>query len=93
MKTFSVLLICEPKQRKGIGFADFDIPELLSVEFNSENLKNIGKQLSTTDLVVTCGDWNNCETCDKSVRIARLMDIEVIHHTRYRDYVEQKYNR
>lgn len=92
MKTFKVLLVCDEKHRSKVSFSEFDHENLLEVQFIASSMKGIAKQLSITDLVVTCGDWHHCLECNKTIELARLIDIEVIHQTRYKDYVKQKYN-
>lgn len=93
MKTFSILLVCDDKHRPKISFSDFDHENLQEVKFNLKVAKNLGNQISKCDLVVTCGDWNDSEICERAVQMARLMEIDVIHQTRYKDYVGKKYNR
>lgn len=68
--------------------------ENLGAYFTAESeIKLSLTYLLKCDFVVTVDDWWNIDSNNKLVQIAQLVDIPVIHITRYKEHVKANYNR
>lgn len=93
MKALQVLIICNPEHREKVSFSDYDHESVAEINLIADDIRKAAKQITQAHIIVTCGDWNNSNLCVKAVEVARLLDFEVIHQTRFLSYVEQNHNR
>lgn len=99
MRTCSVFVICSEKEAPTIRLSDFEFPQMVEInmlgqtdEHGLNDFKFDVRLMLRSHIVVTVGNWFNDERCNKAVQVARIMDLEVIHHTQYKQYVETNYN-
>lgn len=94
MKVYKTIFILVPDKDKGkVEMKDFEFPllgEVLVLGFSSFNY-DVRKMLRS-DLVVTVGEWHECENCNIAIQVARLMKQPIIHSTSFQNYVKQNYN-
>ena len=79
------------------GFAstlNFDYPKIKEVIFLDleESIHSQIPKMVDCDLIITCGDWESNQNCEILVDIARLLEIEVIHQIRFKEYAQENYN-
>lgn len=89
----NVFIIVPDSAKRKIKLSDFQFPlagEIFVMGYSTFNF-DVRKMLRS-DLVVTVGQWHECEKCSKAVQVARIMDQTVIHETTFKSYVEQNYN-
>lgn len=93
MKAYSVFVIANKKDQSKIKLSDFSFEKCIEVIVMGKSKFNYDvRQMLRSDIVVTVGDWHECEQCNKAVQVARIMEQTVIHETNFRTYVEQNYN-
>ena len=93
MKVYSVFIVVPKKDQLKVNVSDFDFPNLAEIIVMGKSKFNYDVRLMLrSDIVVTVGDWHEDENCNKAIQIARIMEQEIIHESKYRAYVEQKYN-
>jgi hypothetical protein len=87
----SKIYIVTPKGEQ-ISLSKFHIDGVESIDSIGLSEKGSIIQMLKSDLVITCGDWYNDQHCTDAVAIARIMKMEVIHETRFAQYVKQNNN-
>lgn len=99
MRTCSVFVICSEQEAKNIRLSEFEFPQMVEINMLGKTDKDGQNDfrfdvrlMLRSHIVVTVGNWFEDEKCNKAVQVARIMDLEVIHHTQYKQYVEAKYN-
>jgi hypothetical protein len=93
MKAYSVFIVAPEKELKEFKLGKFEFPKCAELNVLGRREFNFDvRVMLRSHLVVTVGDWHEDEKCTKAVQVARIMGQEVIHETKYRAYVESKYN-
>lgn len=91
MKKLKIMLIVSKSERNGIApindIADENIQSVHLIDHEEEEQSVI--RLVKSNLIMTVGDWSECSFCNKLVQIARLLDKEVIHESKFQKYAEQ----
>lgn len=88
MQYFKIMLVGSDEQLKDVKISKYTTNNTLAIHRTTKELKTIVKNLTTCNLVVTMdtNDWD--EKLLRIIQIARLLDIQVIHHSRFNDYVQ-----
>jgi hypothetical protein len=65
--------------------------ETTEIVYQNEDrqLKNMVRKASRCELLITVGDWAENPTLKKLIDVARIMNIQIIHETNFKKYVEQ----
>lgn len=94
MKAYSVFVVAPEKEQKDMKVGKFEFPKMAEINLLGQRIDfNFDvRVMLRSQLVVTTGDWHECEKCNKAIQVARIMGLTVIHETMYRNYVEQNYN-
>lgn len=94
MKNLKILLIVSKSERNGIApITEFEDQNIHSVHLlNHDNENETVIRLVKSNLILTIGDWSEDPFCDKIVKIARILEKEVIHESQFKKYAEQGNN-
>lgn len=85
MKATNIILVGDLENR---NLSDFTTKHSNSVEILESDIKKMVKQLADCDLVVTLPNWDEQKINFTAIEIARKIDIQVIHYSRFQNYVQ-----
>jgi hypothetical protein len=92
MKNLKIILIVSKSERNGIApITEFEDSNIHSVHLlDHENESDTVIRLVKSNLILTVGNWSEDPFCDKMVKIARLLEKEIIHESKFKKYAEQR---
>lgn len=90
---YTILIVGDLSTPKKDRFSFFDHPNVGVMHVAHRNDTNLNlEMIANSDLIVCEEDWQIDKTSSQIIQIARIIGKEVIHHSRFKDYVEQKNN-
>lgn len=92
MQAFKILLVGSEEQHNAVKLSDYTTQNTQSIHRSTKSLTEVVKNLSGCNLIVTLSDWESDEKSTKIIQIARIIGITVIHHSRFKDYVQANNN-
>ena len=92
MKHCNLLIIGSDESFKEVKLPDFDFPGCMEIlTCQDRHLKTTTIRMMRSDLIVTLENWQDDEKCKKLIEIARIVGIKVVHHSIFKNYVQQNH--
>lgn len=99
MNSNNLFIIAPHLAQEHISIADFDFKGCTGIAINrydfvseKKNMRTWAKLLTNSKVILTIGDWALDKQLNDLVKIARILEIEVIHEANFKKYVEQQNN-